>query len=288
MGFTTLKPCYADSNLCRIGMMTEDIQGRKYTGFGRCIYCGSDGGETGLRDEHIVPFSLGGNAVIERASCAGCEKKTSRIEGYLSRIIFLQFRTHTGVQTRRPKERPKSFDAVLRIGERVIQARSIPVADHPMFLMMPILPIAALLRNDPPTAEFEGATVNLYYGGHDNMHERLGLDKSERLQMKIDTTMNLALIGQALAKISFCTAVATFGLDGFNHLDLPRLILGDYPFVPYYVGGDATQGTSLPDPDSLHHSDIEIVDVGGSRVLVVRLRLFANHNATVTVSQPTK
>ena len=260
-------------------MMTDDVQGRKYTGFGRCIYCGSGGGETGLRDEHIIPFSLGGNAVIERASCAECEKKTSRIEGYLSRMIFLQFRTHTGVQTRRPKERPKSFDAVIRIGESVIEERPIPVADHPMFLMVPILPIAGLLRNEQPTTQFEGATVTLYYGGHDDMHQRLGVDQSRRLQIKIDTTMDLALFGRALAKISFCTAVATFGLVGFNHLDMPQLILGNYPFVPHYLGGDGTQGTSPPEPDSLHRSDIDMAEVGGSRMLVVKLRLFANHNA---------
>ena len=50
-----------------------DIQGKIYPGFGRCIYCGSDGGTDGLRDEHIMPYCLGGNAVIEKASCKACE-----------------------------------------------------------------------------------------------------------------------------------------------------------------------------------------------------------------------
>lgn len=39
----------------------EDIQGKKYPSFGRGIYCGSDGGADGLRDEHIIPKSLGSN-----------------------------------------------------------------------------------------------------------------------------------------------------------------------------------------------------------------------------------
>ena len=47
--------------------MNAVVVGREeYRGFGRCIYCESDGGEAGLRDEHIIPFALGGNAVILR------------------------------------------------------------------------------------------------------------------------------------------------------------------------------------------------------------------------------
>jgi len=26
------------------------------------------------------------------------------------------------------------------------------------------------------------------------------------------------------------------GLDGFDHMDLPELILGKYPYIPHYVG----------------------------------------------------
>jgi 5-methylcytosine-specific restriction endonuclease McrA len=47
-----------------------DIQGIKFPGYGRCIYCGSTGP---LKDEHIIPLSLGGKAVIEAASCGDCE-----------------------------------------------------------------------------------------------------------------------------------------------------------------------------------------------------------------------
>jgi len=59
------------------GLMV-DIQGFKFPGYGRCIYCGSVGP---LKDEHIIPFSLGGRAVIEAASCGDCEKVTSYLDG---------------------------------------------------------------------------------------------------------------------------------------------------------------------------------------------------------------
>jgi len=47
-------------------METEDVKGKKITvqGGGVCIYCGWDGGEQGLHDEHTVPYSLGGNTEL--------------------------------------------------------------------------------------------------------------------------------------------------------------------------------------------------------------------------------
>jgi len=48
----------------------EDIQGGKYDSIDRCIYCGSDGSSGGLRDEQIVPYSLGGLVALRRASRA--------------------------------------------------------------------------------------------------------------------------------------------------------------------------------------------------------------------------
>jgi hypothetical protein len=47
----------------------EDVQGKSHPGFGHCIFCGSDGGADGLRREHIMPKSLGGQAAIQKASC---------------------------------------------------------------------------------------------------------------------------------------------------------------------------------------------------------------------------
>jgi hypothetical protein len=42
---------------------------------GRCIYCGSDGGNEGLGDEHIVAYCLAMDAYVPKASCLSCAKK---------------------------------------------------------------------------------------------------------------------------------------------------------------------------------------------------------------------
>jgi 5-methylcytosine-specific restriction endonuclease McrA len=68
----------------------EDVQGRRapVKGGGTCIYCGSDGGTDGLRNEHAVPYSLGGTAKLLNASCSECERVTSYLDGYLANATY--------------------------------------------------------------------------------------------------------------------------------------------------------------------------------------------------------
>jgi len=271
----------------KTGMERPDIQGKVYPGFGRCIYCGSNGGDRGLGDEHIIPFSLGGNAVIRQASCSDCEAKTSYIDGYLARAIFGQFRVLTGIQTRNPRQRPRTFGAVLKINNNIIEERSIPREDHPLFLMTPIMPLPGILRGELPSQEFPGTTVTLHYGLHDNMHERLNIDPKYRIQMKVDTNINLPTIGRALAKIAYCNAVALFGLDGFRHLVLPQIICSTYPYVAHYVGGDGA--ARLPPPDrsgAVHLLDFGAVQTGRLQLLVASIRLFSYYHADPEQGQP--
>ena len=65
-------------------MEAEDVADKKepVKGGGICIYCGWDGGAEGLRNEHTVPYSLGGNTELLAASCADCEAITSYLDGY--------------------------------------------------------------------------------------------------------------------------------------------------------------------------------------------------------------
>ena len=119
-------------------MSRKDIQSKIYAPVGRCIYCGSDGGEDGLREEHIIPYSLGGNAKLPKASCRKCEKITSYLDGYLARKVFGHLRIHANTQTRNPKERPTSLSANIIIdGEEEI--RDFSVSDHPHFTVLPML-----------------------------------------------------------------------------------------------------------------------------------------------------
>jgi len=83
-------------------METEKVEGKKVTVKcgGMCIYCGWDGGEQELHDEHVVPYSLGGSTEFLNASCADCEGVTSFLDGYMANAIFGHLRAHIGLKSR--------------------------------------------------------------------------------------------------------------------------------------------------------------------------------------------
>ena len=116
---------------------------RREGGIGYCIYCGDK--TSALSDEHIVPFSLSGGAVLPNASCAKCAKVTSRFEGDIARQQLGAFRVRAGLPTRRPNRRPSKlrFDLIDKDGTK----RSVDVVpeQHPGTLLMPDLPEPSLL-----------------------------------------------------------------------------------------------------------------------------------------------
>ena len=98
----------------------ENVQGRKIRvpGGGRCVYCGSDGGADGLRDEHAIPYSLGGTAELLKASCSDCEKVTSYL-GWISskcdvkissRAIAVAWRNYSTLKIETSKKLPRACE----------------------------------------------------------------------------------------------------------------------------------------------------------------------------------
>jgi hypothetical protein len=62
-----------------------------------CIYCGTQADQTEakeLSDEHIIPYALGGNLVLPKASCDRCAKETHAFEGHLAGKTYEFARTH--------------------------------------------------------------------------------------------------------------------------------------------------------------------------------------------------
>ena len=53
----------------------------------------------------------------------------------------------------------------------------------------------------------------------------------------MEARYDLHTLARALAKIAHGFAVAQFGIDGFRPC-LPKLILGEYWFAPFFVGGE--------------------------------------------------
>src|ERR1700722_327750 len=87
-------------------------QPKIYPALNRCMYCGS---MSGLSDEHVVPFGLGGRVIVPKSSCTDCAKKTGRFERTCQRTMFGPLRMYYDLPTRRPQERPKTLPLKVRV-----------------------------------------------------------------------------------------------------------------------------------------------------------------------------
>jgi len=253
-----------------------NIQGKAHPGYGRCIYCGSDGGPDGLRDEHIIPFSLGGNTVIKEASCTSCEAITNRGDTHLARQVYHAFRIHSKVQTRNPKQRPTSLPATFVVdGEEA--EMNLPIEAHPFSLVLPIWGDAGFLRNATIEEHFPEPLWNSYNFAPDNLAQTLNIKDQKEILVKQRTNVDTVLFARAIAKIAYCHAVLKFGLDGFRKLVLPDIVLGKCPAVSYFVG--SPQITPAPRQEGVLHAMAfqEFRSIpGNTKLHIVGIRLFAN------------
>ena len=268
----------------QLGSDWEDIQDQKYPGYGRCIYCGSDGGVEGLREEHIIPYSLGGNTVIEAASCRDCERRISPVDHHLGKTVFEEYRIHADVQTRHPKDRPTSLPAQFTVNGQPL-TMDLPIKDHPFAMAMPVWGDAGFFRSAPIDEPFPETKVNLYNYMPPNMRDALGLTETDDFKVWSQGRVNGTLFARGIAKIAYCHMIIKYGLDGFNPLALVDIILGRFSGVSYFVG-TPLRIPSPPFAKGQRHA-IQISDLDGGtshekllgmglKLHVVRIRLFAD------------
>lgn len=240
---------------------------------GRCIYCGASGDGVKLTKEHMIPYSLGSNVYLKDASCLSCAKVTRALEQHVARSIFGHHRIHRNVQTRHPEQRPDELDArVLRGGSE--SKISLPIKDHPHFLGMPVWAPPQILRGLPPANDFEQLSVDLFWDIPPSLKDALGLADEEQVEIKPDIKADAAIFGRALAKIAYCHMIANPKLDEFDAGQIPNLILGKYPFVPYLVGSTMTPNMAPEHSDVIHGVGLADIRCGNVRRLIACIRLF--------------
>ena len=84
---------------------------RSNKSIGRCIYCGT--ADDGLSREHVIPFSLGGNVILGKASCNKCSAITRDFEQTVTRTQFGNVRMQLGFPSRKSKERPGTIEFII-------------------------------------------------------------------------------------------------------------------------------------------------------------------------------
>jgi hypothetical protein len=259
-------------------MTEKDIQGRRFDPVGRCIYCCSDGGSRGLSEEHIMAYSLNGNAVLPAASCADCEAITSYLDGYLARSVFYEYRLHTGAQSRTPsKKRPQKRTALIRRGDR-LEEREFPVGDHPFSVVLPLLGLPGFLSGIPLTPDFASHQAHAFHMWPPGFQDEMRGEENERVSLITMGVPNLDTFARAIAKIGYCHAVAHHHVEPDRTLPISRYIRGeDNRLGPYLVGYDEREqeGPST-DPSVMHRVRLYRDNLQDRSVLVASVRLFAN------------
>jgi hypothetical protein len=258
---------------------TENVARKKVPvkGGGICIYCGWDGGEAGLHDEHAVPYSLGGNTELLNASCSDCGAVTSYLDGYLANAIFGHLRVHIDLQSR--SGHPDTLPATIELpdGQRAID---LATEHHPFFLNMPIWRPPGFMTGKQVSDGFGEAGRFTYWYVPPKLRDVIGL-KGVDVARIIDTSRphNLSTFARGLAKIAYCNAVMKYGLDGFRPLVTPDIILGRYPNIAYFVGSDPT-APSPPYQRGMQHSvSLGSITYTHTKFLTATIRLFGDSGA---------
>jgi hypothetical protein len=189
--------------------------------FGECIYCGALAKNVELTDEHIIPFSLGGKAVIREGSCKECARETAKLENEIAHKVLWEFRAHVRSPTRRKKSRPTELPFTYSIagGERL--TKSVPIADHPFFTPMPVWGRPGLLTGKLPTAEFEHYKAHVFYSVPPNIKQTLALSNGALAELpfpefRIDHNLYARGIGRPIR----LTQVPQVGTPGPNSRSL--------------------------------------------------------------------
>jgi hypothetical protein len=262
-----------------MGSEVENVAGKKVAvrGGGVCIYCGWDGGKDGLRDEHVVPYSLGGNTELIEASCIDCESITSYLDGYMANAIFGHLRAHLNLRSR--SGHPPTLPAVVELadGQRAIE---LTAGEHPYFLNMPIWRPPGFMIGRRLDEGFGDPGRFTYWYLPPNFRKTIRLEDGDIARI-IDTSRphNLNTFARGLVKIAYCNAVMKYGLDGFRHLATPDIILGRYPNIAYFVGSDPAP-PAPPYPRGQQHAvHLGSITYTHTRFLTAIIRLFGDSGA---------
>lgn len=233
---------------------------------GYCIYCGLN--SVPLQREHIIPFGLGGNLIISKASCNSCAKITGQIEQSCLRTMLGAARIHLGLPTRRPKERPEELPLVVLKTDGTTESRVFPMNDFPSALSLLRLSDPDILIGNPPSPNFENASLWYRYR-KEEVGAILGTPSVKGLNI---AKIHPGHFGRMLAKIAHSYAYANDGMDDFTPL-LPDVILGKYEFPSFFVGGSRQLRSA---ENYLHQLKLRTMsDVDGKDYRIVLIRLFS-------------
>jgi hypothetical protein len=230
-----------------------------------CIYCDSRNVE--LTEEHVVPLSLGGAHILERASCRDCAKITSRFEDDVARRMWGDARISYNIRTRHKKRRPTHI--TLPDTQRPDRQVTVPYSEYPAPMLFYKMASAGFLLGLSSVIDVSGQwqMVTVQNSQKTNDFERkFGIKMTAKFTHVPDS------FGRLLIKIGYCNILCSLDPSDFRALCVPY-ILGKKS-NPSFLVGSATE-IAPPEPFGYRLSNFGFGD-HQRMFLGVEVRLFAN------------
>ena len=205
---------------------------------GRCIYCRATGIE--LTDEHFLPLSLGGQHVIEKASCRGCANITKKFEQDVARELWGDARISYDAPSRRKKQRPTHIK--LRDPETPGRTVTIPYSEYPAALIFYKMHKAGMLLGAPVNLDISSAWQ--FSVVHDD-EKANGFERKFGIKLTVKFRHVPVSFGRLLAKIGYGQVLWALGLEDFRPFCVPYII-GAKDNVSYIVGSSFDIPTPEP------------------------------------------
>jgi len=199
-----------------------------YPSKGACIYCGIT--DVPLKDEHIVPYALGGTHVLREASCARCEDMTKKFEQKVARDLWGDGRTSFNAPTRRKKERKSHIE----MPDPKAHGRKdrIPAAEYPAGFVFYKMGSSGFLRGLTESTDISRSWQMVVID--DDARRNAFIKKHDRPPVLTFRHVPEAF-GRLLAKIAYCQVLTSLDPIDFRALVLPY-ITGEKKNLSYIVG----------------------------------------------------
>jgi hypothetical protein len=226
-----------------------------------------------LTDEHFLPLSLGGQHVIEKASCRKCADITKKFEQDVAREMWGDARISYDAPSRRKKERPTHIK--VHDPEQPGRTVKVPYSEYPAPIIFYKMQKAGMLLGAPENLDISGAWQ--FSAVHDDKRVKGFEDKfGIKLTAKFRHVPNS--FGRLLAKIGYGQVLWALEPDEFRPLCVPY-ILGAKSNVSYVVGGTF----DIPPPNPGIGYNLRTVVYGDkTRILLIALlRIYANLHSPI-------
>lgn len=235
---------------------------------GFCVYCGAS--DVRLTDEHVVPLSLGGKHILEKASCDRCANITKKFEQDVARELWGDARKSYDAPSRRKKQRKSHV--VLRDPNNPSRTAKIPYSEYPAAMVFYTMDKAGMLRGLPEFADVSNdwKLVAIHTDAKaKDFEKKWGVPLVSKFRHVPES------FARTIAKIAYCNTLCAIDPREFDPICLPY-ILGTKQNLSYIVGA-ATQNEPRNDGMGYVLSTDGLISADGM-LIVGKVRLIANND----------